>query len=67
MVVNEPRTQRNSEAPIPCRTLYPIYVALLIPIGPGVIWEIAMISVKVCSSIQLWTVTTWAWIMESIA
>ena len=31
-------------------TEYPMYVALLIPKGPGVIWEIAIMSVKVEAS-----------------
>ena len=39
-------------------TEYPIYVALFIPIGPGVICEIATISVNSCAVIQALFTTT---------
>ena len=52
VAVNEPRTLINSDAPDFDRTSYPTYVAELIPIGPGVICEMATMSVNVVSSIQ---------------
>ena len=37
------------------------------PMGPGVIWETATISVNVLSLIQGCSTTTWFWIKDSIA
>lgn len=55
MIIKEGRHAANvatAEPKIFPVTEYPIYVALLIPMGPGVVCEIAMISVKVAESIQ---------------
>ncbi len=41
-------------------TVYPIYVALFIPIGPGVICDIAMMSVNSLAVIHPFTTTTWS-------
>jgi hypothetical protein len=48
-------------------TAYPTYVALLIPMGPGVIWDIATISVNCCAVTQAWFTTTSFCMRESIA
>lgn len=46
VAVNEPSTANASPMPALCTAVYPQYVAELIPIGPGVICEIATILVN---------------------
>ena len=67
VVAADPNMLTNCEYPKSCTTVYPTNVALLMPIGPGVICDMATMSVNACSVSHACFVTTSACISDSIA
>jgi len=63
----EPKIPTVCEYPAFMTAEYPTYVAELIPIGPGVIWLIAMMSVNSVDVNHWWRVMTSPCIMEIMA
>ena len=55
---NAPTTACHGSYPAFITAVYPVYVAVLIPTGPGVIWLTANISVNSCGVSHLWFTVT---------